>query len=98
MKKLLLGLLLTVSITGVTACAGNIPSPGMRNNDSFGLLNSENNQAKHFDKMHNQFKGFLKELNLTEAQKAQFNELKQSMKGQFNNNKGTREEFTKILK
>ncbi len=99
MKKLIKGVILTVSISLVSACAANMPGRGHNtDNDTFGLLSDQRVNTEHFDRMQGKMKGFIKELNLSEEQKKQFNEIKHSVRNQFNKNKSKREELKNIFK
>lgn len=98
-KKILLGLVCAISIP---ACASQMNShSNVSNDNTFGILSTNDNQFKHFDMIHNRFQSFIGDLNLTNEQKEGFKAIKETMKSNFENHqskfKGTKEAVKKAF-
>lgn len=96
-KKIVLGLVCAISIP---ACASQMHNySNSANDNTFGILSTNDNQFKHFGMMHNHFQGFVGDLNLTNEQKESFKVIKETMKTNFENHqtqfKGIKEEVKK---
>lgn len=100
-KRVIKGMAALVSVAIIGACAANTIS-GARDSETFGVLGNESGSMQGFGKgHHNMFmKGFIKDLTLTEDQKAKFKALKEETKTTFDKDKmkGNREAFKNVLK
>lgn len=98
MKKLLFVLFGGVALAGFSACASNMHNANINQDESFRLMGVQDNDTPNFDKMHNRMQAFMKELNLTDAQKETFKDIKDSVKANFEKNKDKREALKNTLK
>jgi Spy/CpxP family protein refolding chaperone len=97
MKKFLnLVVISAVSVAALAGCAANMPSA--RDNNGFDLLSSDDASQNQWGAMGKNLGAFVKDLNLTDAQKTQFKALKDSMKTNIGNNKDNREALKNVLK
>ncbi len=98
LKKILKGITAFTVVAIVASCAGNTIT-GIKNSSEdqgFNVLGNE--KDSHFGKGHSMMKGFIKELNLTTDQKAQFEAMKKEMKGNFSKHKADRTALMATLK
>lgn len=96
-KKVITSITAVVALAFVTSCAGNTIS-GIKNDSNSGFSVAGNTNSKGgFGRGH--FMGdFLKDLNLTTEQKAQFAAMKKEMKTDFSKNKGDKNALKNTLK
>ena len=97
-KKIFKGITAFAIVAIVGSCAGNTIT-GIKNNpdEGFNILGSEDKGMDHFGKG-NFMKVFIKDLNLTADQKAQFKAMKKEMKGNFSKHKEDRTAFINTIK
>lgn len=97
MKKLIKGIAVAVTLAVVSACAANTMTSQNNDDNSFGIQGNAS-ADKQFGGMGFGMKGFMKDLNLTDAQKAQFKALKNDAKTHFSSQKDNRKAFMTAIK
>jgi Spy/CpxP family protein refolding chaperone len=98
MKKLILLLVGGVTLAGFSACARNFHNGNISQDESFKLMGFQDSGTPNFDKMHGRMESFMKDLNLTDAQKETFKEIKNAVKENFEKNKDKRIALRESLK
>lgn len=98
MKKLMILLVGGIALAGFSACASRMNNGNINQDESFKLMGFQDSETPNFDKMHGRMEAFMKDLNLTEAQKSTFKEIKNSVKASFEKNKDKREALKTTLK
>lgn len=96
-KKVITSITAVVTLAFVASCAGNTIS-GIKNDNNSGFSIAGDATGKGGFGRGHFMGGFLKDLNLTDDQKAQFEAMKKEMKTDMSKNKGDKDAFKNTLK